>query len=481
MLPVTSRKRFHLILGSAIVGFVNKAITFANKNTMDFIRGTKMTNEGTRQKLPTLPLHTIWMLSFAFFGVQMGFSLQSSNLGRLLQTLGADPHSLGWFFILPPAAGLFVQPIIGRLSDKTWNRFGRRMPYLIIGTVVSAIVMFLLPNAGNLGFKATIALIFGAITIMFMDTSFNMAMQPIKMVVGDTVNEEQKGYAYSVQSFLANAGSVLASIFPFALTAMGVANTAKPGVIPDSVAISFYVGAIVLVITTIIALINVKEYDPETYAKYHGIQEEGPKESVMHLLTHAPSIFWKLAVVQFFSWVAFQYLWTYGTGAIADTVWHATDAHSAGYQAAGNWFGVLSAVQSIGAVLWALVLTKVKPAQECFAYGGSLLLGAIGFGSILFVHNQWALLVSFMLIGFAWSAILAYPFTFLTNALDGKNNGTYLGLFNGAITIPQIVASVASFGLFPLLGSSMPHMLLVSAIALIIAALSAVRLLRGHV
>jgi maltose/moltooligosaccharide transporter len=424
--------------------------------------------------LPNLNLKTIWMLSFAFFGVQMGFSLQSSNLGRLLQTLGADPHSLGWFFILPPLAGLFVQPIIGRMSDRTWNRFGRRMPYLIVGTVVSAIVMFLLPNAGNLGFKATIALIFGAITIMFMDTSFNVAMQPIKMVVGDTVNEEQKGYAYAVQSFLANAGSVLASIFPFALTAFGVANTAKPGVIPDSVAISFYVGAVILVITTVIALFSVKEYSPEEYARYHGIDQNSdePREGVLSLLIHAPKIFWALALVQFFSWFGFQYLWTYGTGAIADTVWHTENAASHGYQAAGNWFGVLSAIQSIGAVLWSLVLTRVHPNKQRFAYAGSLAMGAVGFISILFISDQWTLIVSFLLIGASWSAILAYPFTFLTNALDGKNNGTYLGLFNGAITIPQIVASVASFGLFPLLGSSMPHMLFLAGISLLLSAIA---------
>lgn len=361
------------------------------------------------------------------------------------------------------------------MSDKTWNRFGRRMPYLILGTVVSAIVMFLLPNAGNLGFKATIALIFGAITIMFMDTSFNIAMQPIKMVVGDTVNEEQKGYAYAVQSFLANSGSVLASIFPFALTAFGVANTADAGVIPDSVKISFYVGAAILVLTTIIALFSVKEYDPETYARYHGLsleEEAGPRDGVMKLLIHAPKIFWALALVQFFSWFGFQYLWTYGTGAIAETVWHTTNPASAGYQEAGNWFGVMSAVQSIGAVLWALVLTRVHPTKQRMMYGLSLVLGALGFISILFIGSKWALIISFLLIGAAWAAILAYPFTFLTNALDGKNNGTYLGLFNGAITIPQIVASVVSFGLFPLMSSSMPHMLLLSGIALLFSALS---------
>ena len=430
-----------------------------------------------KNKLPNLPISTIWMISFGFFGVQMAFQLQSSNMGRIFQTLGANPNDLGFFFILPPLAGLIVQPLIGYFSDKTWiPKIGRRIPYLIVGSVVAVIVMCLLPNAGSFGFGfgSMAALLFGSITILFMDLSSNVSMQPFKMMVGDMVNEKQKGFAYSIQSFLSNSGAVLASIFPFILTIIGVSNTAPEGVIPQSVIISFYIGAIILIICSLFTAFKVKEYPPKEYALYHGINENEPKEkiNVFKLLLNAPKVFWTVAIVQFFCWMGFQYLWTYGTGAIALNVWHTTEAYSQAYQSAGNWFGILSAVQSISAVLWSLILSRTSNSKRKFFYTLSLILGGVGFGSIFFIHNEFALIISFILIGMAWAGMMTFPFTILTNALSGKNIGMYLGLFNGSICLPQIVASCLSFALFPLVGSSMPSMLLISGILLIIGALS---------
>lgn len=430
-----------------------------------------------KHKLPTLPASVIWMISFGFLGVQMAFSLQSSNMGRIFQTIGADPTKLGAFFILPPLAGLVVQPLVGYYSDRTWMpKLGRRIPYLLIGAIVAVIVMMLLPNAGSFGFgyASLTALWFGAITILFMDLSSNVAMQPFKMMVGDMVNDDQKGFAYGVQSFLSNTGAVLASVFPFLLTALGVANTAKKGVVPQSVVISFYVGAVILIICSLFTVFRVKEYDPATYARYHNIDENANKksENMFKLLAHAPKVFWTVTVVQFFCWMGFQYLWTYGTGAISKNVWQAVNPASAGYQAAGNWFGLMSAVQSLAAVVWSLVIARVPNNLHKQAYSLGLALGAVGFGSVFFIHNRWLLIVSFILIGIAWASMMAFPFTILTNALSGANMGTYLGLFNGSICLPQIVASVLSFGLFPLLGSSMPVMILLSGILLLIGALS---------
>ena len=431
----------------------------------------------SKNKLPNLSISTIWMISFGFFGVQMAFQLQSSNMGRIFQTLGANPNDLGFFFILPPLAGLIVQPLIGYFSDKTWiPKIGRRIPYLVVGSVVAVIVMCLLPNAGSFGFGfgSMAALLFGSITILFMDLSSNVAMQPFKMMVGDMVNEKQKGFAYSIQSFLSNSGAVLASIFPFILTIIGVSNTAPEGVIPQSVIISFYIGAIILIICSLFTVFKVKEYPPNEYALYHGINENEPKEkiNIFKLLLNAPKVFWTVAIVQFFCWMGFQYLWTYGTGAIALNVWHTTEAYSQAYQSAGNWFGILSAVQSISAVLWSLILSRTSNSKRKFFYTLSLILGGVGFGSIFFIHNEFALIISFILIGMAWAGMMTFPFTILTNALSGKNIGMYLGLFNGSICLPQIVASCLSFALFPLVGSSMPSMLLISGILLIIGALS---------
>ncbi|MGR8861112.1 SLC45 family MFS transporter [Leuconostoc citreum] len=435
-----------------------------------------MLNQQRGKGLPNLPLRTIWMLSFGFLGVQMAFSLQSSQMGRIFQTLGADPTKLGFFFILPPLAGLFVQPIVGYFSDRTWTkRFGRRMPYLLVGALVSVIVMFLLPNSGSFGFSTTAGLWFGAITILFMDLSSNVAMQPFKMVVGDMVNEEQKSYAYAIQSFLSNTWSVLATIFPFLLTIIGVANTAPKGEVPPSVVISFYAGAVVLVIFSLIAVFNVKEYDDKTYELYHGYALNKPEDGqsdFLTLLKRAPKTFWLVTVTQFFSWMAFQYLWTYGTGAVADNVFNAINPTSSGYQNGGNWFGILSAVYAISAVLWSLVLSKIPAGKNKLGYALSLFLGGIGFVSVFFIHSQYALIGSFVLIGVSWAGMMAYPFIMVTNALPGDHMGTYLGLFNGSICLPQIVASVASFAIFPALGSHFPTMILVSGCLMLLGALS---------
>ncbi len=310
---------------------------------------------------PDLSFWKLWNISFGFFGVQIAYALQSANISRIFATLGADPHSLSYFWILPPLMGIIVQPIVGSLSDKTWCRFGRRIPYLFIGATAAVLVMCLLPNAGSFGLTVSGAMVFGLVALMFLDTSINMAMQPFKMLVGDMVNEKQQAKAYSIQSFLCNAGSVAGYIFPFLFTFIGISNTAEKGVVPDSVIWSFYIGAAILILCVIYTTMKVREWNPKQYAEYNGAvinESESDKDSAswISLLSKAPSTFWKVGVVQFFCWAGFLYLWNYSTGAIAETVWDTTDPTSAEFQEAGNWVGILFAVQAVGSVLWAIVL-----------------------------------------------------------------------------------------------------------------------------
>ena len=366
--------------------------------------------------MKTIPDHSfgkLWNISFGFFGVQIAYALQSANISRIFSTLGADPHELSYFWILPPLAGIIIQPIIGAASDKTWTRFGRRIPYLFLGATLALIVMCLLPNAGSFGMSVSQAMIFGLFALMLLDTSINIAMQPFKMMVGDMVNEKQKGLAYSIQSFLCNAGSLVGYLFPFIFAWIGISNIAPKGVVPDSVIYSFYIGA----------------------------------------LKKAPSVFWTVGLVQFFCWSAFMYMWTYTSGAIASQAFDAPtieksvhgitalvlNTQSVEYQNAADWVGILFAIQAIGSVIWAVVIPLFKKLKV--AYVISLLLGGIGFISTFFIHDKYLLFVSFLLIGCAWAAMLALPFTLLTNALTGGHMGIYLGLFNGTICIPQIVAA----------------------------------------
>lgn len=416
----------------------------------------------------------LWNISFGFFGVQIAYSLQSANISRIFATLGADPHNLSYFWILPPLMGILVQPIVGSLSDRTWCRFGRRIPYLFIGSIVAIIVMCLLPNAGSFHFTIGGAMIFGLIALMFLDTSINMAMQPFKMLVGDMVNEKQKAKAYSIQSFLCNAGSLVGYLFPFIFTWIGISNVAAEGVIPDSVKYSFYVGAAILILCVLFTTLKVKEMPPKEYAEFHGIDPTKKKEkgsgNWIKLLKNAPNAFWTVGLVQFFCWAAFMYMWTYTNGAIADTVWNTNDVTSEGYQVAGNWVGVLFAVQAIGSVLWALFIPKFRSLKS--AYVVSLLLGAIGFASVFFIHDQYLLFISFLLIGTAWAAMLAIPFTILTNSLSGEHMGTYLGLFNGTICLPQIIAAACGGLLLKVVGGAQVNMFIVAGVLLVLGALS---------
>lgn len=407
--------------------------------------------------MKTIPDHSfgkLWNISFGFFGVQIAYALQSANISRIFSTLGADPHELSYFWILPPLAGIIIQPIIGAASDKTWTRFGRRIPYLFLGATLALIVMCLLPNAGSFGMTVSQAMIFGLFVLMLLDTSINIAMQPFKMMVGDMVNEKQKGLAYSIQSFLCNAGSLVGYLFPFIFAWIGISNIAPKGVVPDSVIYSFYIGALILVLCVFYTVFTVKEYPPKEYAEYHGINEtKQEKVNVFQLLKKAPSVFWTVGLVQLFCWSAFMYMWTYTSGAIASQAFDAPtiektvhgvtalvlDTQSVEYQNAADWVGILFAIQAIGSVTWAVVIPLFKKLK--MAYAISLLIGGIGFISTFFIHDKYLLFISFLLIGCAWAAMLALPFTLLTNALTGGHMGIYLGLFNGTICIPQIMAA----------------------------------------
>lgn len=499
---------------------------------------------------PDLSFWKLWNLSFGFFGVQIAYALQSANVSRIFATIGADPHDLSYFWILPPLMGLVVQPIVGTLSDNTWNRFGRRLPYLIVGALVAVLVMCLLPNAGSLGLTISGAIIFGLAALMLLDTSINMAMQPFKMLVGDMVNEKQKGLAYSIQSFLCNAGSIVGFVFPFFFAWIGLKSVAPEGEVPQTVVWSFYIGAAILLLCVIYSLVKIKEWPPKLYEEYNGTEKSaktGKKEktNIFELLAKAPSTFWTVGLVQFFCWFAFLFMWTYTTGTVASTAFdtpavmkinkitdgnnnvegkyilindttvivkegrvqtaavpepyrsaasnedamlvswlhsmhgnvtlttgtnvvkahdtgrieviekenhviqaqkaelstsRAIDTASEQYSAAGDWVGILFAVQALGSVLWAVVLPRFRSRK--FSYTLSLLLGAIGFILAGIITDQYLLFIPFVLIGCAWAAMLAWPFTILTNSLRGGNIGAYLGLFNCSICIPQIVAAI---------------------------------------
>ncbi|AGN98301.1 major facilitator superfamily MFS_1 [Limosilactobacillus reuteri I5007] len=362
------------------------------------------------------------------------------------------------------------------MSDRTWNRFGRRLPYLLFGTPIAALVLIMLPFSGSLGFGygSMAAMIYAATAVCLMDLFSNICMQPSRMIVGDMVNNKQKNFAWSWQQVFSNGGGILATILPFIFTMFGMSNTAKRGVVPNTVIWSYLCAAAVLLFTGLWTVFNVKEYDPETYAKYHHIdpEEQNKSVSLLKLIKTAPRAFWEINLVQLFSWFAIMYVWTYTTGTCARNIWHTSDVTSAGYQAAGNWYGILTAVYSIAGIVWGLIYAHAKAGSRKKWYTFGMIVGGLGLTWMTFVTTKTTSIIAMIMFGIGNFSINTIPFTLLTSSLNGKNEGAYLGLFNVGICVPQIVASLCSFFLFPLVGHNQPMMLLLGGISLLIGALA---------
>ena len=411
--------------------------------------------------MPDLPKKELFAITFAFLGINMAFSLQSSQMSRICQTIGANPNNLGFFFIFPPLMGMIVQPIMGKMSDRT---------------PIAALVLIMLPFSGSLGFGygSMAAMIYAATAVCLMDLFSNICMQPSRMIVGDMVNNKQKNFAWSWQQVFSNGGGILATILPFIFTMFGMSNTAKRGVVPNTVIWSYLCAAAVLLFTGLWTVFNVKEYDPETYAKYHHIdpEEQNKSVSLWKLIKTAPRAFWEINLVQLFSWFAIMYVWTYTTGTCARNIWHTSDVTSAGYQAAGNWYGILTAVYSIAGIVWGLIYAHAKAGSRKKWYTFGMIVGGLGLVWMTFVTTKTTSIIAMIMFGIGNFSINTIPFTLLTSSLNGKNEGAYLGLFNVGICVPQIVASLCSFFLFPLVGHNQPMMLLLGGISLLIGALA---------
>ena len=433
----------------------------------------------TIMKKPKLSFWQIWNLSFGFLGVQIGYSLQNGNTSRILEALGADVHSIGYFWLAAPLAGLIVQPIIGLSSDKTWTRLGRRIPFIFFGAIVSALAMFFMPNAEYFTYLLP-PLIFGAVMLLLMDTSFNVTMQPFRALVGDMVNDEQKNLGYSLQSALINFGAVFGSLLPWILAKAGVANVPAAGEkVAASVIWSFYIGGAILLATVLWTVFRTKEYAPKEHAQYNDIDLEAEtvteKTSILKLISNAPKIFWQLGIVQFFSWFALFLMWVYTTRAIANQVWgaEALDPKSIGFNEAGDWTGVLFAFYSAVAALFSLLIpTIAKSIGRKKTYSFSLLLGGIGLASMYFIHDKNILLLSISGVGLAWAAILAMPYAMLSGSLPADKMGVYMGLFNATITVPQIAAGLLGSTIIALFGGFPMAIIVIAGVSMLIAGLA---------
>ncbi len=415
-------------------------------------------------KKPKLSFWQIWNLSFGFLGVQIGYSLQNSNTSSIFQSLGADVSHLSYFWLAAPVAGMVIQPIVGLFSDGTWTRFGRRIPYILGGAIISTLALLLMPNCPAILAFAPLAM--GAFILLFMDLSFNVTMQPFRALVSDMLDDSQKTQGYVVQTFLINLGAVIGALLPLLMTWLGVSDEAAPGQVSKHIAYSYYIGGAILLLTVLVTSFKVKEYPPKEFAEYNGIGEdtdEEPRQNFVTLLKNTPKVMLQLGVTHFFSWAALFLMWTYLKPAITGVV---TDPSGAVLSegATQTWVGVLNAIYPVPACIISIFMAKIagrygnKP-----VYATCLALGAAGFIGLTLMHNQYALMIPMIGIGIAWAGILAMPYSILSRALDARRTGVYMGIFNFTITIPQIVIGLAGGVIIKYCFGSDPRMMLVLA------------------
>jgi len=376
-------------------------------------------------------------MSFGFLGIQFGFALQNGNASRILMTFGAEVDHLSWFWLVAPITGMIIQPIIGFMSDKTWNRLGRRRPYFLVGAILTSTALILMPNAPHLASFIAPMFIGGGL-LMIMDASINISMEPFRALVADKLPLEQHTLGFSVQTLLIGIGAVVGSWLPYILgNWIGISKEAGNGLVADNVTYSFYFGAFVLLATILWTVFTTSEYPPEQLAQ--GTEEEKPRRFFI------PAIMIKLLLVQFFSWFALFSMWVYTTPAVALKFYGTADPNTQAFRDAGDWVGILFGVYNGVSAIIALTLPLVaRRLSKKVTHSIALCVGGLSLLSVLIFHDPHFLIIPMIGIGIAWGSILAMPYAMLASSIPPKRMGVYMGLFNMSITIPQIVSGIFS-------------------------------------
>lgn len=472
----------------------------------------------------------LWNISFGFFGIQIAFGLQNANLSRIFQTLGSDVGSLALLAIAAPVTGLVVQPLIGHFSDRTWGRFGRRRPYFLVGAVLAALALLGMPNATTL--------LAAALLLWMLDASINVSMEPFRAFVGDMVAPSQRAAGYAFQTGFIGAGAVIGSLAPFAMVKLGVSNMAAAGEIPASVRYAFYLGAVMIFVAVLWTVLTTREYSPEQlrgFGEADSIDHDeqpttfpgglwwllggivvigvvrgfalerdlyvlggalsafgvlaltaaamtraGGKNALVQIMSdmaRMPDQMKRLALVQFFSWVALFIMWIYTTPVVAQYVFHSTDTTAKAYNDGADWVGVLFSVYNGVAALAAFVLpvlAKRIGAQKTHVL--CLLIGAVSFSSLLVIRDQQLLLLPMIGIGFTWASILTMPYVILAGVLPQHKLGIYMGIFNFFIVLPQLLVATVMGAIIRTFFPAEPVWTMAcGAIVLVLAAVSMLR------
>ncbi len=449
---------------------------------------------------PRLDFWQLWNISFGYVGIQFGFALQTANISRIFETLGAKVDAIPILWVAAPVAGLIIQPLIGHMSDKTWNRLGRRKPYFLIGAILSSLALLAMPNSPALWIAAGM--------LWIMDASINVTMQPFRAFIGDMLPDAQRTQGFAMQTFFIGVSSVVASVCPWVFTKwLGIANTAPAGVIPPSVRWSFYIGGFAFLAAVLWTIFRVREYSPQEQEAFNVSKAESAdataldrksciRQGLVLILAGAvlsfaifaqdwyaglyiisgsivfygllqlaaaarakaghtkgmveivadlkamPKTMQQLAGVTLLTWFALYALFIYTTSAVTSFHFHSSDPTSALYNEGANWVGVLMAVYNGVAAIVAFLLPPIaKKIGRVATHMIALIIGGIGLMSMIVIKDPTMLLISMVAIGIAWASLLTMPYAILSSAVSHRKMGVYMGMFNLFLVIPQIIAA----------------------------------------
>ena len=439
---------------------------------MSIIKAGEATSLQNNNIKPRLNFWQLWNMSFGFFGIQFGFALQNANVSRIFQTLGAELDKIAILWIAAPVTGLLVQPIIGYLSDRTWHPYwGRRRPFFFIGAILACIALFLMPNSSVLWMAAGL--------LWILDASINISMEPFRAFVGDKLPPSQRTSGFAFQTLFIGLGAVIASLLPYLFAKVfKVSNTAPEGIIPDSVKYSFYIGGIVFLASVLWTVFTTKEFPPDDIKKWEEekLKNKGLFRGIIEItkgIGNMPKTMLQLAVVQFFTWLAFFAMWIYTTSGVAQNAFGSTDPTSKSFQDAGDWVSIMFMVYNGVAALAAFVLPVLAARiSRRLTHMTCLIIGGIGLIGIFFIKSDWLLLLPMVCIGLAWASTLTMPYAILAGALPANKMGFYMGVFNFFIVIPQIVAAaILGFFVKNVFNDQSIYALVVGGISMIIAGL----------
>lgn len=422
---------------------------------------------------PRLNFGEIWNMNFGFLGIQFGWALQLANMSAIYTKLGAEPEKIPILWLAGPVTGLLVQPVIGAMSDRTWNRLGRRRPYFLAGAILASIALFLMPDSQALWFAASL--------LWVLDASINVSMEPFRAFVADKLNSRQRTTGFIMQSFFIGVGATLANALPIIFRQLGVSGVTANGV-PYTVQYSFKIGAVAFLLCVLWTVFSTREYPPADMDEFKRMRAENPgfrgliREVVREIpqaLSEMPRTMKQLAVVQIFTWLGLFCMWMFFGLTTAYHVFNAPDSKSEIFDRGIEWAGWCFSIYSLVCFLVAFVLPRLAQSlSRKLVHGISLLLGGLSLLSIYFIHDPSTLQFTMIGVGIAWASILSMPYAILAGAIPKDKMGVYMGVFNFFIVIPEIIAALSFEQLVKHVFANNPlYVVMLGGASLLIAAL----------